>query len=181
VFTESGDPDLSVRLLLRFSTTAELNFITWNKAYCLFPLATLIKRNCYPTDDFYEDIAEDLEELALEGLQPKCCPSTESSILPHHDASITDVRRIGDRYTLTMELDTEGVQTSEMPDGVIESATFQLYLQDQDNIESIDPDAPVCYEVICDLFTGPFLSTTIPFGSISPVTVVSPTISSANS
>jgi hypothetical protein len=42
-----------------------------------------------------------------------------------------------------MELDTEGVQISEMPDGVIESATFRLDLHDQDDIESNEPDTPM--------------------------------------
>jgi hypothetical protein len=51
-----------LEILGKQSTTAHLNFVTWNKAYCLFPCTTLKKQEAYlikALDDFVADVLGD--------------------------------------------------------------------------------------------------------------------------
>jgi hypothetical protein len=42
------------------------------------------------------------------------------------------LRRVGDRYTWMMDLDTTGIETPDIPNSVIESSTFRLRVKEED-------------------------------------------------
>ncbi|RBR22568.1 hypothetical protein FVER53590_00052 [Fusarium verticillioides] len=54
-------------ILTSSSTTAILNLITWNKAYCIFPRQTLIKHEFYPLRPLDDDFGSELSDLSLHG------------------------------------------------------------------------------------------------------------------
>jgi hypothetical protein len=127
--------------------TAELNFITWNKAYCLFPQATLQEKEAYllcgpeVRDEItWEDFADD--GLKSTGL---AWPTLDPSKQKH---PITSRRRIGDAQTLVVEFNTDGVAIPEKPDAVIESSVFQLVVvepTDPEDEDEYEDESPVKY------------------------------------
>jgi hypothetical protein len=111
-------------------TTADLSFITWNKAFCLFPSATLQHRVSYLIGPLAECTPLGLADLGADGI--KTMSVAWESIAPSADChKITDLRRIGDNQTLIVELNVDDIVPSEKPDSVIESATFKLCLYDE--------------------------------------------------
>ncbi|KAF2872834.1 hypothetical protein BDV95DRAFT_605425 [Massariosphaeria phaeospora] len=102
--------------------TAELNFISWNKVYSLFPYATFVKRETYLLggDQIDERAARKLAQASKDGFKTKSLPWDRD------DDSMTCLRRVGDKRTWMMELDTTGITASDVPDSVLEVTTFKL-------------------------------------------------------
>ncbi|KAF2822713.1 hypothetical protein CC86DRAFT_81853 [Ophiobolus disseminans] len=108
--------------------TIKLCFISWNKAYCLFPQDSIVKREGYLLQDPYHPMngtvwQHQLQRLYTQGIQTLGMPWAED------DSWLTRLRRVGDKHTWIMPLDTSGVALGgieHVPDIVIESATFQL-------------------------------------------------------
>ncbi|KAK8869378.1 hypothetical protein PGQ11_007956 [Apiospora arundinis] len=110
-------------------TTACINVVTWNKAFSMFPLDTLIKHRFYPLKPFDDGFGSRLKELAHQGW------TTRNIIWPDlEDAGhsrITRLRRVGDNYSLIIPLNTSAVTRPSIPDLVIEYAQFQILNDNQ--------------------------------------------------
>ncbi|EXL93467.1 hypothetical protein NOF04DRAFT_13761 [Fusarium oxysporum II5] len=111
-------------ILTSSSTTAIVNVITWNKAYCIFPHQTLIKHDVYPLRPLDDDFGSELSELSLHGW------TTRDIIWPDHAKekfqNFIPVRRVGDSSSLVISLDTNSVVTQAVPDYVIEFSQFEI-------------------------------------------------------
>lgn len=125
------------------------NFITWNKAYSMFPKSTFVEYKAYPLECIEEDWDEfyklHFEELRQRGWsrgtwpQDRVLPSdfehptispSETSITRDHETSPIH-RRVGDRKSWVVQLDTTSVVPPSTPDWVIESSGFSVWLPDR--------------------------------------------------
>lgn len=118
----SGSP---IHAILTASyTTACVNFLTWNKAYSIFPLQTFINHQFYPLRSLDDDFGSKLNELASQGW------TTRDIVWPDFEGAKTHrlagLRRIGDSSSLVIPLDTDSVHAPETPDFVIEYAQFEV-------------------------------------------------------
>ena len=109
------------RALLDAWTTTGLGFISWNKIYCLFPYVQFIQRKSYVLWDPSEKLNQVLAAQRSMGLEV-----LNVALLKDSFDTMTRSRRVGDKYTWTIELDTTGVQAPKRPDSVLESTTFCL-------------------------------------------------------
>ncbi|KAF4415970.1 hypothetical protein FACUT_12965 [Fusarium acutatum] len=111
-------------ILTSSSTTAIVNVITWNKAYCIFPRQTLIKHEFYPLRPLDDDFGSELNDLSLHGW------TNRDIIWPDHvrekSQSFIPVRRVADSSSLVIALDTNSVVPQEVPDDVIELSQFEI-------------------------------------------------------
>ncbi|KAI9150790.1 hypothetical protein HJFPF1_10567 [Paramyrothecium foliicola] len=109
-------------------TTACVNFLTWNKAFCMFPLDTLIKHRFYPLQNFDDRFGSRLNELARQGW------TTRDIIWPdfkrEESLKIAKLRRVGDASALSISLNTDGVVVPPVPDSVIQYAQFVVVKDD---------------------------------------------------
>ena len=102
-----------------------INVITWNKAYAIYPLQTFVRHKTYLTKQISEVYGKLLLKYAQRGwdtgdvLWPEECPSNHG---------LSGLRRIGDKYTWVIPLDTNGIPPSKVPDSVIEHSVFQVKL-----------------------------------------------------
>lgn len=123
--------------------TACLNLLSWNKVYALFPYSTFVKSECYLLRDLdtvkYSHLVSIVSDVlkvksvawthreAPEGLSPK---HNFVEALRDQDTDefkeLVRIRRIGDRHTWVVKLDTKGLSVPDIPTSVLESATFQL-------------------------------------------------------
>lgn len=145
VSVTAGIPLLAV--LKGSVTSCQANFITWNKAYAMFPRSTFIDYKTYPltgsaTDDHGKFAASraHLRQMGwARGTWPH--PSTSWSNFKHpidHQDSETKStrhlvwpvlhRRVGDRKSWVVPLDTERIQPPQTPDWVLESGGFSVWL-----------------------------------------------------
>ncbi|KAI4704627.1 hypothetical protein J4E81_001697 [Alternaria sp. BMP 2799] len=108
-----------------YGATHELRFLTWNKAYTIFPYETFIKETCH----FYESNDERLWDYVVDA-QKVGCPEyywrTDGALNVAKDGPSRITRRIGDSRTWILDLDTAGVSLPETPDTILESSTFEL-------------------------------------------------------
>lgn len=123
VIRTTGPPVHS--LLVSAYTTADVNLITWNKAYSVFPRQTFVNHKFYPLrpmDDIFGSI---LNKYKKQGW------TTRDIIWPDlatDQARASGVkRRIGDSSSLVILLDTSSVQQASTPDSVIEHAQFTMF------------------------------------------------------
>ncbi|KZM25759.1 uncharacterized protein EKO05_0002608 [Ascochyta rabiei] len=115
-------------------TTADLNFISWNKAYALSPYSTFVERESFLLTCLVDETGDHLKMLSDEGLKTKTV-SWDQRRFQHrrlHDIHMgfditTRRRRIGDRFSWVLGLDVEGVRSPCTPDAVIETTTFRSY------------------------------------------------------
>ncbi|KAL8290982.1 hypothetical protein RB601_003668 [Gaeumannomyces tritici] len=111
-------------ILTSSSTTACVNFITWNKAYSIFPRQTLINHQFYPLrfDDRFDYFGSTLKELSNQGW------TARDIIWPDFPGApkIDGLRRVGDNSTLVIRLDTNSVQPPSTPDFTIEYSQFRV-------------------------------------------------------
>ena len=103
--------------------TAEVNVISWNKAYSVFPLPTFILKTCYLLSPWIKGTANSAQVLSRRGLNVQGVMWPEDNRRNH---PIRRRRRIDDRYTWTIPLDTRKVQTSKTPDCILEYACFEM-------------------------------------------------------
>lgn len=113
-----------IQAILRgFYTTIVVNFLSWNRAYAIYPIPTFLNHKGYMLRDeaeFEENLAskyrsrgwsyEDVEWTTGN-------PTNHLMKLP---------RRVGDRYTWQIDLDTTNVSPSQMPDSVLDYAEFGI-------------------------------------------------------
>jgi len=102
-----------------------LRFLTWNKAYTMFPYEAFVKETCHLTgsdDDelrHYISKAQDLQEDVNSYW-------TDGVLGVEMDGPSNILRRIGDSQTWILDLDTAGVAIPETPDTILESSSFEL-------------------------------------------------------
>lgn len=152
-------------LLSNCAVTASLYFITWNKAYALFPYKIPVKSECYllqPMDNpilswlrFFQSIGLTINTFSW--VQHRTTLRTEvdgdtmellSLGQAEHDVrELARYRRIGDKHTWMVNMDTRGLQVPDTPDAVLESTTFRLVIQ-SDGEE--DSEKVSRYSISCD-------------------------------
>lgn len=112
-------------ILLGTNTTGEVNIISWNKAYSIFPLPTFIQRKSYLLQG-YDGLTENaVRHHARRGLDVQGVMWPEEKRRNH---PIQKRRRIGDRHTWTIHFDTRSVEVSQTPDYVLEHTCFTMNL-----------------------------------------------------
>ncbi|RTE68648.1 hypothetical protein BHE90_016973 [Fusarium euwallaceae] len=139
IYSSSARPGIKLRItrtsgspihaiLTSSYTTACVNFLTWNKAYSIFPQQTLINHQFYPLRSLDDDFGSKLNELASQGW------TTRDIMWPDFEGAknhrLAGLRRIGDSSILVIPLDTDSVHTPSTPDFVIEYAQFEVLEQD---------------------------------------------------
>ena len=107
--------------------TAQVNIMSWNKAYSVFALPTFILKTCYLLRFWDERAANAANFLSRKGLNVQGVLWPEDKRRNH---PIRARRRVGDRYTWTIPFDTKKVQTSKTPDYVLEHACFECIGQE---------------------------------------------------
>ncbi|KAH6959644.1 hypothetical protein BKA56DRAFT_501478 [Ilyonectria sp. MPI-CAGE-AT-0026] len=126
VVRTSGPP--IQHILTSSHTTACVNFLTWNKAYSIFPQQTLSKHHSYPLKSLDDDFGSTLNELVHQGW------TTRDIMWPDfaetNTSKIAGLRRVGDSSTLVIPLDTSSVDVPSTPDFVVEYAQFEIHAQE---------------------------------------------------
>lgn len=139
IFSSSKRPGKTIRLtathgprvetILRYSyATTSVNFITWNKAYSIFPIQTLIHRKCHALRLWNDEFGSLLREQVSQGwtnrdvIWPELRTDARHRIRNGH-------RRVGDQSSLTISLDTKNVQKASTPDSAIEFAQFEIFTE----------------------------------------------------
>lgn len=102
-------------------TTADLNFIIWNKAYSLFPFTTFIQRRSFALTSFSERLNDVFARQYNDGFRTLSVDWFQSG-----SNRMMRSRRIGDKYTWIIDLNTTGINETPSPDKFIESTTFCL-------------------------------------------------------
>jgi hypothetical protein len=110
-------------------STSTVGFITWNRAYCLFPRNTFIEKEGFllqnlDCEDWGEEYRATLCDLSKVGINTKGLPLSEKQ-----DVQVTMHRRIGDKYTWMIDLDTSLLPQGcldHVPNAVIEATTFRV-------------------------------------------------------
>ena len=118
-------------LLDAASSTATLNFITWNREYSLFPQTTFVDKECYVLQDLAADKAPGMVKRHGDYLRDLTRDVIQTRLLHRYDKYtnlITRPRRVGDKYTYTIELDATGIDCSTVaiPQTVVECSTFKI-------------------------------------------------------
>jgi len=113
-------------------TTADLNFISWNKAYSMLPIHTFVNKHAYLLHAYCEVYEPTLKTLHEEGFRVKGLHwNQRMEGLLGTDDSITRHRRVGDQWTWVVDLNTDGVTPSATPDSVGEMQTFRIRVEEK--------------------------------------------------
>ncbi|KAI3336855.1 hypothetical protein HD806DRAFT_474993 [Xylariaceae sp. AK1471] len=128
-------------ILNRYYTSCIVNFISWNKAYCIFPRATLL---FHETVSLMEPVDRNVElhnKYSRRGWRLRTSPAffrrdhpepqrkkrrLQDRLFPLGRVGLGD-RRVGGADTWTMTLSTAGVTRPTQPDSVLEYSSFQVY------------------------------------------------------
>ena len=104
---------------------AGLSILSWNKAYSLFALPTSIRYKSYLLNNCDDEgdtgKAARIESKRGWNVQGVMWPEEKSSNHP-----IRERRRVGDRFTWTIPLDTKQVEFCNTPDYVLEYSSFKM-------------------------------------------------------
>lgn len=118
---------LPVQCILRcYYTSCIMNFITWNKAYSIFPNITFVRHKTVPLralDHLEQPYYIKYRERGFD-LEPRVSTREKGEFVIRPGASYAQ-RRIGDRYTWTIKLDTKDVEPA-TPDHLFESNSFSI-------------------------------------------------------
>ena len=112
-------------ILENFCSTIIVNFMSWNKAYSVFPLSTFVQYKGYQlgVNGHFSSYLQEYLAYPLGGWNMQGVVCLEEKRLNH---PIKTFRRVGDRFTWTIPFETENVQWSKIPDYVLEYACFQM-------------------------------------------------------
>ncbi|KAL8851878.1 MAG: hypothetical protein Q9221_003201 [Calogaya cf. arnoldii] len=119
IITTQGPPIATI--LRSFYTTVVVNIISWNKAYSVFPLITLIQYRGYLLKYLDEVRKLFVTKYSQRGwrIQEILWPEDHQSNHP-----IRQYRMIGDRFSWMIPLNVGKVRWSQTPDYVLEHASF---------------------------------------------------------
>ncbi|KAJ9131066.1 hypothetical protein NKR23_g11892 [Pleurostoma richardsiae] len=87
---------------------AYINLITWNKAYSIFARQTLINHQFFPLRSLGDDFGSNLNELSNQEWTTRNL--VWADFAGAEVRKIEGLRRVGDRSTLVILLDTDSVQ-----------------------------------------------------------------------
>lgn len=113
-----------IQSVLFTNTTTKLNFLSWNKAYSVFPLPTFVQYKSYllqSLDDEDARLAAQFDSRGGWKVQGVMWPEET-----HDNHPIRERRRIGDRFTWTIPFDTRKVEWSKTPDYILEYTCFAM-------------------------------------------------------
>ncbi|KAL8992729.1 MAG: hypothetical protein Q9169_006881 [Polycauliona sp. 2 TL-2023] len=112
-------------ILNNFYTTVNLNFITWNKAYSVFPLTTFIhKRGHLLRHEIDADNRRLVNKYKQRGWDIQGIIRPEDQRVNH---PFQQHRRIGDKYTWMIPVDIDKIEGSSTPDTVLlTNCAFQI-------------------------------------------------------
>ncbi|GJD04357.1 hypothetical protein ColKHC_13182 [Colletotrichum higginsianum] len=116
-----GFPLLSI--LKTACTTADLNFITRDKAYSLFPIVTIQEHKLYPLSRLTDDFGRRLMEYAHHGW------TTRDVIWPDWTRKKfkgMECRRVGDRFSLVVDFADNFDKPMSTPSHVIDHSQFEV-------------------------------------------------------
>ena len=137
----SGNEGPFGSLLDEATTTADVNVIAWNQAYCLFLSASLTKKASYMVHYLYDRDVVHLANLTEEGIKTKLSILNQRK-RPTATEAITSPRRIGDKHTFAVELNTERIDTpatiteqQNLHAIALQSMTFHLEKKEHDPYE----------------------------------------------
>lgn len=122
-------------ILRETATTGKVNFLSWNKAYSVFPLPTFIQYKSYllqPWNGVIRSAAQN-ESRGGWNIQGVMWPEEK-----HINHPMRERRRVGDRYTWIIPFDTREVEWSKTPDYVLEYACFTIPGISDNDDESYD-------------------------------------------
>jgi hypothetical protein len=104
-------------------------FVSWDKAYCLFPSTTILKRTSYlmtPMSPARPTAATDAMNLESdEGFIVKTGAWLDDFV-SKPDPEVGSARSIGDELSWIMELDTTDITPATAPDSILDDAHFSL-------------------------------------------------------
>ena len=139
------------QLLRDAETTADLNFISWNKAYSMLPVATFVKKEAYVLTERIDEIpAATYQHLEREGICVKRIPWTSS-----YDVAVPRRRRVGDEHSWTIGLDTAditppytiGTEQSGVFTAALEMNTFKIFRRPFSSSFSSSSSSYGCYVI----------------------------------
>jgi hypothetical protein len=130
------------RILEVTDTTLYLRFLSWNKAYVLFPHEMFVEENCrlLSRDDWdisgYLTTWHDTQQLRHQAQTSDDARVGNTARLDRRllflllgvaeDGPDHMYRRIGDKHTWILNLDVAGVTVPDTPDAVLESTMFEV-------------------------------------------------------
>ncbi|KAF2662002.1 hypothetical protein K491DRAFT_710419 [Lophiostoma macrostomum CBS 122681] len=139
-------------VLSRSYTTGSFVVITWNKAYCLLPYQTIVLKEIYLLSDMDQGATMELVDFSEQGYKTMSVHFRDRG----KHKPLVRLRRVGDRYTWVMKLDTDGVEIPEVPDSVIESCTFRLRVEEEEG-PIRERETVAHYETRCKPLFAPVL------------------------
>ncbi|KAM0228854.1 hypothetical protein ACHAP5_011834 [Fusarium lateritium] len=111
-----------VEIINKAQTTADLNMISWNKAYSLLPLPTLVSHKFYPLKPFDNAFGKTLRQYTEQGWTTRdmLWPDMTRELIPQKEC-----HRVGDSRSLIVKLGKtpDGDFT---PDYVLEANVFSM-------------------------------------------------------
>lgn len=107
-------------------STAHVNIITWDKAYCMFPNITFIDRRMYFLHDPDEAMGQILNKYSSNGWRTSDWADYDQITGCTKPGICEGLRRIGDSATWIIPLNLYKIRPPEGPVSVLESCTFQI-------------------------------------------------------
>jgi len=123
--------------------SARACFISWNKAYCLFPSATILKRTSYRmtplTQTDYPRTIAAIKRDSEEGLIVKTGEwmiKTLNDEVSKTHPEFAFARSVSDKLSWVIKLDTTDVSPATTPDSLLDDARFSVEVTSQSSIVS---------------------------------------------
>ncbi|KAI1367179.1 hypothetical protein F5Y08DRAFT_336848 [Xylaria arbuscula] len=138
-------------ILGSYYTSCVVNFITWNKAYCIFPRATLLFDEMVTLTTHSDYNVPLYNKYSKRGWRLRTRPinlaDTAENCSPRDiyplGSCLNSDRRIGSKDTWTMKLGTAGVARPPQPDSVLEYSTFSVEVVRESTYPWEDFDNPL--------------------------------------
>jgi hypothetical protein len=131
------DEEMAIYKILGLTdNTTCLHFISWNKAYSVFPYETFVKQECHLLEESRWPLDWHLRHIQQEVIASEF--GSTRSLPIAKEGPDTTIRRIGDKHTWILSLDIEGVTVPTIPDAILESTTFEVRCLDQPRCSTKD-------------------------------------------
>ncbi|KAI4646762.1 hypothetical protein J4E93_004985 [Alternaria ventricosa] len=112
-------------------------FISWNKAYCLFPTATILERTSYLMAPMWHNkpspaIAK-MRQDSDKGFTVKTGEWMDKDASESHP-EFASARSVGDKFSWVMKLDLTDVAHATAPNSLLDDAQFSLEMQQLEKV-----------------------------------------------
>ncbi|CAD0089984.1 unnamed protein product, partial [Aureobasidium vineae] len=108
-------------------STAHVNVITWNKAYCMFPNVTFMDRRMYFLHHPDEAMGQVLSKYSAHGWRTSNWVDYDQTRGCNKLGIREKFRRVGDSSTWVIPLNLYKIRRPECPDSMIESCSFHIF------------------------------------------------------